>query len=589
MDSIQPPQRFLPDIVSPQQETSQQLMSLDTQHKKAMPTTTTICSNGDTTNSTSTTNITQMPMQTDSDMVTDCPTSAPDSAIHSTWTPATPIEQYFSLAPMDSPPPRPPLLPPPISHHQQQQQHYTAGLPPPPPPRQHHHHHQQPQQQQQQFYVAPPLPDIDAKQTIQEFDDILRDTTDRVVLTNSVCLLFSFSIDNVRGEEFCQAMSDSPNLMSTLFSIINNQYFHIDQEADSLILSYATGNLANISKYEQGRNALLNYDPELRRFCAGQGISSGVQALFRSLQSKNANDIIFAITAIHNLLLDGRIEAQELAKEQLKHGLKYIVDLLDHRCPLNSNYEFKVIVMACLHILAYMNPENRLAIKACHGPNLILRTIEQSNHLMLQQLNPDCSLYELIETGLRVLKSLSGCIHNKEDIIKSDGIRVLTEFITDLRDRSMLSTCLWTLRNLSDLINKCSDNYVDCIKLLVGRLLEILEECPECPEITTFALGILANLTCNNDTVKQYICENCGIDRLLASIRIAVLENRDFEPAVLTLCHLMTQVGNPHLVEQTRGAILQYWPLFNRSAFMSQDLVEAINKLDDKLNMHLMR
>lgn len=405
---------------------------------------------------------------------------------------------------------------------------------------------------------------------VEEFEKIMCNESDRVVLTNSVCLLFRFSIDTVRGPEVCQAMSCSDDIMSRLYYVLLN-------EDDDLISCYATGNLTNISKYEEGRAALLGCTGQFAR--TNSNLSLGVQSLIRSLQSRDSNVIIFAITAVHNLLLDRRSDLQEIAKDQLKHGLRYIVKLLGNQY-LSNNYEFKVIVLDCLQILAYGNSENRLIIKESGGPALILNTIKENFDNQPTE--------DLIETASRVLKSLSACPANKKDIIRCDGIHILTECIART-NHEILKTCLWTLRNLSDVINESFRDHC-WIHELVQRLLHILDDYTEESGIVICALGTLANLTCNNDGIKRMICEYNGVDLLLNTInfalsdtRAAVVDKDILEPAICALCHLLNQTHYPHLAHNAKLSVRKRYDMIRSISIyprhISDDLTKAIEKL----------
>lgn len=482
-------------------------------------------------------------------LMMDCTMGAPDcssgfqSNSVSSWPSATPSSSSST-----------------IFNDYQQPQHCL--LPPPPSPPQPMH--------ARQISQPPQLPDIVPEKVVEEFEKIMTNENDKVVLTNSVCLLFRFSIDSVRGLEVCQAMSASTIIMDQLYYVLTNERF----KDDDLILCYATGNLTNISKYDEGRAAILNYNGFQKSHHDFYLPSLGVQSLIRSLQSRDSNVVIFAITAIHNLLLDRRNEMQDIAKRQVQHGLQYIVQLLDNQC-LIHNYEFKVIVLDCLQILAYGNKENRLTIKKSRGPYLLLRTIKENFDNQPTE--------ELIETASRVLKSLSACPANKVDIIENGGINILTHCIRR-NNHEILKTCLWTLRNLSDVIN--SSDHGDCINHLVGRILHILNEYDEEPGIITCALGILANLTCNNESIKKYICECDGVNLLLKTIAI----QRDrcdfcveiFEPAVCALCHLMNQTRNPEMAAEARKTIGRNLYLFREIMewdMISEDLKKAVEKL----------
>lgn len=435
-----------------------------------------------------------------------------------------------------------------------------------------------PPQQPPPCVLPPPPPDVAPSKVIEELAQYISNENDKVVLTSSVGILFSYSINSVRGPEVCQLMSASPVILNALYNLLTNDEF----KDDDPILFLATGNLTNISKYEAGRSAILGCNG----LQANEWPSRGVKSLINSLQSRDSNVVIFAITAVHNLLLDRRTEVQEIAKKQIKHadGIKYIVRQLAHQYLVN-NYEFKVIVLDCLQILAYGNMENRLIILESGGPKLLLTTIKDNFDNQPTE--------ELVETASRVLKSLSVCPANKTDIIKNDGIELLTRCIK--RDnQEILKTCLWTLRNLSDVINNHLRDHSSCVNQLVERLLGLLFEYSEEPCIVTCALGILANLTCNNEPIKQFICEYNGVDLLLNTIDIALRDSRDFrivnneilEPAVCALCHLINQVPYPRMERQRVKERFMFDPAFKtlKYASTSEDLAKAVDKLVSLLN-----
>lgn len=432
-----------------------------------------------------------------------------------------------------------------------------------------------PPQQPPPCALPPPRPDVAPSKVIEELSKYICNENDKVVLTNSLGILFSYSINSFRGPEVCQLMSASPVILNALYNLLTNEQF----KDDDPILFLATGNLTNISKYEAGRAAILGCNG----LQANEWPSRGVLSLINSLQSRDSNVVIFAITAVHNLLLDRRVEVQEIAKKQIKHahGIKHIVRQLANQYLVN-NYEFKVIVLDCLQILAYGNMENRLTILESGGPKLLLTTIKENFDNQPTE--------ELVETASRVLKSLSACPHNKVDIIKNDGIQILTRCIK--RDnQEILKTCLWTLRNLSDVIIHSEREHSSCINQLIQRLLGILYEYAEEPCIVTCALGTLANLTCNNEPIKRLICDYNGVELILSTIDVALRDSRDFrivnneilEPAVCALCHLLNQTSNPNL-DRERQLVKERFlhdPAFKtlKWAPTSEDLSKAVDKL----------
>lgn len=443
---------------------------------------------------------------------------------------------------------------------------------------------------------------VNGQSLVQELEDIMKmhlqnTKEDLKIVTNSVCLLFRFSIDEARGYEVCvQGLCSSKSIMELLYLIIQTDKFDT-YEGRMIMLCFATGSLTSLSKYEEGREALLGYDrgSQFDSITAmnSSGIAEstkcekrnlgGVEALLTALQSNDTNVVIFAITAIHLLLLDRRHTIQEIAKEQIKPGIKHIVGLLDNQS-LVHKYEFKVIVLDCLQILAYGNDENRILIKNSRGPSLILKTIQDNFD------NPQTE--GLIETASRVLKSLSSCQKTKLDIIDSDGIIILANCI-DRSNLEILKTCLWTLRNLSDVISLNEAKYPNCVVQLVDKILNILEEFAEEPSVIICALGILANLTYNNERIKQFICNQGGIKLILRTIQLALREAKDMgnvdehilEPAIYALCNLMNQSESPIHAETARQKIISYIALFepieDTSRTISDELSKAMRKLRD--------
>lgn len=430
------------------------------------------------------------------------------------------------------------------------------------------------------------IPDCDTGMLVEELEKIMNNENDIVVLASSIGLLFRWSIEgarNVSSAEICRAVSSSQEIMNHLYYVLINDKFKKFGDA----IFFATGFFASLSEYDEGRAVLLGYTDNQYSYRP----SHGVESLILSLQSEYSNVVIFAITAIHNLLLDRRVELQEVAKEQIKHGLRYMVQLLDNQS-LIKNHEFKVVVLDCLLILAYGNKDNRMVIKESGGPYLLIRTIEENlNSHPTEEL--ESSL--LIETASRVLKSLSACADTKKDIIESGGVSTLTDCIR-LNNQEILKTCIWTLRNLSDVINNviysCEAYDPYCINQLVERLLGILVDYAGEPYIITCALGTLANLTCNNESIKQFICEYRGIDLLLNTIEIFLGDGRDFhvvdkeilEPAVCALCHLVNLTGNPRLAEEAKRSVrnnLNFHKICPAGRMISEDLAKAVKKLFD--------
>lgn len=467
-------------------------------------------------------------------------------------------------------------------------------LPPPPPPL--------PKNESPSMLAEPSPPEI-----IWWLEkEVIGDTRDPVVLANSSIYLYSL-LTRPDSLEYCRLTAASDEILSTMYYILDNEIF-MHNYHDGFCAS--TANLTIISNYEDGRVALLRQS-NARLDCS----TSGLGALIRSLRSREVRVDISAITAIHNLLLDLRPEVQEEAKNQVKkyRGIHDIVQLLDIAFDgamdglidwHDYQYKFKVIVLNCIQILAYgkENSENRLAIKESGGPKLIIKNIRD----YFNQPSDD-----LLDIASRALKSLSVCKENKKDMILQGGIEVLTDCL-HRNNPDILKTCLWTIRNLSDLINETVRGHgiltpsvikEDLINVLINRLLIILDEYPDDHCIVTCALGTLANLTCDIKSIKELVCKYDGIERILRAVDSASsninscnfhIAERDMwecdleilDPTVHALCHLFNQTHYTYL-QQGRPWLQKYFYLFRPLLYntsISSKLAENVRKLEDYAN-----
>lgn len=421
---------------------------------------------------------------------------------------------------------------------------------------------------------------INSQALVQEMEIIITEARDDyVVLTNAVLLLSRFTVDSVKAYDVCQAMASSPSLMSELYRIIKtDRYYNLDLQ--NTLLWYAARNLTSLSEYENTRGVLLAHSDH---YMLDDSPSPGVSSLLRLLQIDDINVIVQAMVAIHNLLLDSRHTIQQMAKQQIKHGIRYILALLD--CPCLDNDQFKTTVLDCLQILAFKNEENKVLIKRSDGPRLIMQTIRKC-------LRDDNRDEELIETACKVLKSLSVCSENKFDIIEHEGTEVLTSCISITANLDIMRTCLWTLRNLSDLISNHEEHHLGYILHLVDIILKILADYADEQSIITCALGILFNLTCNNERIKQHVCLNNGVELLIRTIAIGLRETSEFyivdkeiiEPAICALCHLLNQNNEPAYAENARMNVKLNFEIFKPIMYpsrpISNELCRAVRKLD---------
>lgn len=98
----------------------------------------------------------------------------------------------------------------------------------------------------------------------------------------------------------------------------------------------------------------------------------------------------------------------------------------------------------------------------------------------------------------------------------------------------LVQNVLWTLRNLSDVATK-----IQGLEILLQHLVHILGS--ENEDMVICAAGILSNLTCNNPTNKQIVCQVNGVEALINTICKAGVHEEITEPVVCTLRHLTTR------------------------------------------------
>ncbi|KAK7119624.1 hypothetical protein R3I94_021447 [Phoxinus phoxinus] len=256
--------------------------------------------------------------------------------------------------------------------------------------------------------------------------------------------------------------------------------------------------------------------------------SGGIPALVRMLSSPVESVLFYAITTLHNLLLN-----QEGAKMavRLADGLQRMVPLLK-----KSNEKFLAITTDCLQLLAYGNQESKLIILANGGPEglvSIMRTY---------------SYEKLLWTTSRVLKVLSVCPSNKPAIVDAGGMQALGKHLNSSSPR-LTQNCLWTLRNLSDAATK-QDGMENLLQVLVGLLSS------EDINMLTCATGILSNLTCNNTRNKTQVTQSNGVEALIHTILRAGSKQDVIEPAVCALRHLTSRHPD---AETAQNAVRTYY------------------------------
>ncbi|KAK6632647.1 hypothetical protein RUM43_013415 [Polyplax serrata] len=320
------------------------------------------------------------------------------------------------------------------------------------------------------------------------------------------------------------------------------QLIKLLNDEDQVVVSQAAMMVHELSKKEPSRNAIMNShemvtalvhcvstsnDLETTKGAVGtlhnlsqhrEGLQvifkcGGIAALVKLLSSPVESVLFYAITTLHNLLLNQ--EGSKMAV-RLAGGLQKMVALLQR-----NNVKFLAIVTDCLQILAYGNQESKLIILASQGPIELVRIMRTYDY------------EKLLWTTSRVLKVLSVCSSNKPAIVDAGGMQALAMHLGH-HSLSLVQNCLWTLRNLSDAGTK-----VDGLEGLLQSLVQLLASTDV--NVVTCAADILRNLTCNNQRNKVTVCQVNGVDALVRTIVNAGDREEITEPAVCALRHLTSR------------------------------------------------
>lgn len=351
----------------------------------------------------------------------------------------------------------------------------------------------------------------DAEVTVKAIPEILKllSDDDKLVVTKALTLVDQLS----RKDASRFALTSSPALVTALIQIITSTN---DPEQQRL----AASALNNISSHnKQGLMTIFK--------------SGGIPALIKLLSSPIEPVVFYAMTTIHNLLM-----YEESAKMQVRKcgGIQKMVTLLN----THQNAKFLTLVMDSLQIMTFNNSESKLIIAASGGPKEIIRLMRSSNY------------QKLIWTSVRLMKVLSICPTNKQVLVESGAMQVLSAHLQNpSNDDRIIYNCLLTLRNLSDCAIR-EDNLDGLIK----RLIDLLTANTDI-NVSTCSAGILSNLTCNNDMNKMKFVEFNGIEILLRTMLQAGPENKEdiCEPAVCSLRH----VTNRHPQAQVAQEAVRYY------------------------------
>lgn len=214
---------------------------------------------------------------------------------------------------------------------------------------------------------------------------------------------------------------------------------------------------------------------------------------------------------------------------RLAGGLQKMVVLLKR-----NNVKFLTIVTDCLHELAYGHQESKLAILSTGGPAELVRIMGSYDYekLLWTTSRTLKGTFLFHFTAMKIcgflisfnFAVLSVCSRNKPAIVEAGGVQALSMHLNH-QSKRLVRDVLWTLRNLSDASTK-----VDGLENLLQTLVHLLST-PDV-NIVTCAVGVLANLTCNNQKNKATVCQCNGIEALIRTIFNAGDREEITEPAV---------------------------------------------------------
>ena len=295
-------------------------------------------------------------------------------------------------------------------------------------------------------------------------------------------------------KEACRlALANSPQVIAALNGSI--------QIANDAQCQYNVASaLCNMSRHKVGLAVIFN---------------CGVIPLLIKLLGSSEEKVVFlAMTCLHNLIVH-----QEGSKSVVRQAGGVVK--MSHLLKVN-NAKFLALTTDCLQVLAYGNNESKEEIVASGGAKELVRIMSSA-------------VYEkLLWTCSRLLKVLSVDAKAKQVIVQNTGMQILGGLLNQQQtSKRLVSNCLWTLRNLSDISNKQEN-----VENLIQRLVKMLSS--NDLNWVTCASGVLSNLTCNNSRNKTICVQVGGVEGFLRVIKQCIENNiADMaEPAICALRHV---------------------------------------------------
>jgi len=278
--------------------------------------------------------------------------------------------------------------------------------------------------------------------------------------------------------------------------------------------------------------------------------SKALQPLVKMLSAPMETIVSYAITTLHNVLLDCGDKVKMLMRKM--GAIHQMIPLLN----MNQNVKFLSIVVDCLQLLAFGNQETKQIILELGGTQILVGLLANSQQYQKLLLNTT-----------RLLKVLSVCNQNKPALVSFNAMQALSMHLhysvtatntnttnnasngsTTVTSTSndILQNCLITLRNLSDAATRLNG-----LEQLVHNLLQLLSNSTDY-SVSTLAAGILSNLTCNNENNKKSALRSNGIQILLNCIQKNLLVGKPglIEPCICALRHITNRHSDMLLAQE---------------------------------------
>lgn len=329
----------------------------------------------------------------------------------------------------------------------------------------------------------------DVNSALVELIELLNDEDEVVVLSSLKVVRNLFQISKHKYIAMaCNAL---------IRTIIN---LALKSDDDHPIVKYVAAILNDLAELKAGLSVLFD--------------NGALHVIYKLLQSGIESVTCYGITTLHSMLL--KLKPANIAVRKTG-GIYYIVQLLSR----HNSTKFLAIVADCLRSLAYGSQDGKELILEYGGTYELIRIFNTYDH------------EKLLWTVARCIKILSVCPKNKQLIVDTGGVQIMSKHLNHSSSRLVMNS-LWAIRNLSNLASD-QQNLADLIQALVYLLhnnkIHIVS-CVAC---------ILSNLTCNNPFNKETLYQANGIPVLIQTLIRANECRLIIEPVLTTLRHLTTK------------------------------------------------